>query len=1228
MQKDWMSVDRGLGSTSDLGSDITADKPRIDVVLQVTGLHGWNCSRGWVNTLNRENLLNRVFSPTAEWGAQEPLHDDGLFEYLKNPQADFMILLGFDWHSRPLHATAAWQERWQNAKIVKIAVLQEHYSAQIVRATPTWQDLFSTAISTTVDCVDALICNHEPDVEFLQMKERVNKPIIFQPFAIDRQYFNNENYGNSFYSRLNTAFFRGNASKHFESTSYLQRQKLLEQLSQHSEVTLCDLNSDVLADPNVAVTTYTDELRKYRLLLNLPSLSPTLTSRPYEIMGCGGLLLQNQIVGEISNNLFRDWENIVYYDPNNCKELISRIKYLIENPQLARQIADRGYELCHREHTLECRIKTILDWVKHGFDSGCLVQNSENGCVSSIDLDSPTNICSPNQTKTFKVSAIVSTYNSEEFIRGCLQDLVNQTLYQQGELEIVIIDSCSEENERAIVEEFQSTYQNIIYERTSEREPLYKAWNRAIKSASGRYITNANTDDRHRFDALEKMGIYLDRNLDISLVYADQLITTIPNDTFARTRSENKWNWPPYTYEQMKLGCCVGSQPMWRKSLHDRYGYFREEFKCSGDYEFWMRIGSQGEKMALIPTILGLYYFNPKGLEHSAPGRAGQECDLICEEYDIPRLYRPNQSGTERKFSDLQYQGTVLTAEEREDLAGIQRENKKIFPKVAIDGVFFQINATGIARIWRSLFEEWIESGFAAHIVVLDRNKTAPIVPGIEYRNIEAYDYERTGDDARMLQFVCDEIGADLFISTYYTTPLSTPSIFMAYDMIPEVIEANLQEPMWQEKHHGIVHACRYISISQSTANDLVKFYPQVAPDSIEIAYCGIPQGFSPAPSAEVRAFKAKHKIKKDYLLLIGSRMSLNGYKNAILLFRALQEFPHRNALEIVCVGGEYNLEPELATLAADIPVHLLRLDDEMLRVAFTGAMALVYPSRYEGFGLPIAEAMACGCPVITCQNSSIPEVAGDAAIYVDEDKIEELVDALSKVQNREFRQILIDRGFERVKQFSWKKMAEVVADVLVKTANEVREREVTQTSLVWPEFRRMQAQLQELQLQQKLGAQSQDTIIINSERPPSIEERISIAKSQLQQKQHQLAELEARLETVETDYQLKKLPRIIGAKLRPKLVPFVSLLIGLNLILFLNIEVIYHPRSQLLLWSELTENLWFVVGTNLLSVTLLLGIVGYYTKIDPRKLRSFRSIVGVAGAISIALSLLQYANR
>src|SRR5205807_1155882 len=104
---------------------------------------------------------------------------------------------------------------------------------------------------------------------------------------------------------------------------------------------------------------------------------------------------------------------------------------------------------------------------------------------------------------------------------------------------------------------------------------------------------------------------------------------------------------------------------------------------------------------------------------------------------------------------------------------------------------------------------------------------------------------------------------------------------------------------------------------------------------------------------------------------------------------------------------------------------------------AYTAATALVYPSRYEGFGLPILEAFACGCPVITCRNSSIPEVADDAVIYIPENDTQAMIGALNKVREPSVRDELAQRGFIQAKKFSWAKMADEVKSVLLKTIAE-----------------------------------------------------------------------------------------------------------------------------------------------------------------------------------------------
>lgn len=225
----------------------------------------------------------------------------------------------------------------------------------------------------------------------------------------------------------------------------------------------------------------------------------------------------------------------------------------------------------------------------------------------------------PSNTHVPLVSAIVSTYNSEKFIRGCLQDLVDQTLFAEDKLEVIVIDSCSPENEQNIVKEFQQKYPiQIKYLRTDERESIYKAWNRGAKLASGKYITNANTDDRHRLDALEIMSRELESSPGIALVYADQLYTNIPNETFASTRATKRRIWAEYSYPTLRSHCMVSSQPMWCRDLHESYGYFDESYVSAGDWKFWLRVGKY-ESFKKLNQVLGLYYENPDGIENSNP---------------------------------------------------------------------------------------------------------------------------------------------------------------------------------------------------------------------------------------------------------------------------------------------------------------------------------------------------------------------------------------------------------------------------------------------------------------------------------------------------------------------------------------------------------------------------------------------------------------------------------
>jgi glycosyltransferase involved in cell wall biosynthesis len=366
-----------------------------------------------------------------------------------------------------------------------------------------------------------------------------------------------------------------------------------------------------------------------------------------------------------------------------------------------------------------------------------------------------------------------------------------------------------------------------------------------------------------------------------------------------------------------------------------------------------------------------------------------------------------------------------------------QKQSTKIqstSPCIVVDSVFFQFYQTGIARVWESLLQEWANNGFSKHIVVLDRARTAPAISGIRYRLVPPYDYGTTDIDREILQQICDEEGADLFISTYYTTPLSTPSVFMAYDMIPEVLEWNLEIPMWKEKHYSIRQACAYIAISENTACDLVKFFPNISLESLTVAHCGVKPIFCPASLEEIHSFRTKYGIAKPYFITVGAG---GGYKNTILFFKAFAQLCSKNGFDIVCTGSGSILEDEFRAYTLGSVVHMLQLSDEELRAAYSGSVALVYPSLYEGFGLPVLEAIACGCPVITCSNASIPEVAGEAALYVKDNDIEGLANALCEIQKPGVRQSLILAGLEQAKKFSWSKMAQIVSSTLIKASLE-----------------------------------------------------------------------------------------------------------------------------------------------------------------------------------------------
>lgn len=350
--------------------------------------------------------------------------------------------------------------------------------------------------------------------------------------------------------------------------------------------------------------------------------------------------------------------------------------------------------------------------------------------------------------------------------------------------------------------------------------------------------------------------------------------------------------------------------------------------------------------------------------------------------------------------------------------------------KIVIDGIFYQIGRSGIARVWTKLLENWVQTGFAKQIVMVDRQRSCPRVPGIAYTDAKAFMHNNDKAERKQLQDICNEVGASLFISTYYTFPQSTPSAMLLYDMIPEVLGWNLAEPMWQQKQRAMQQAKYFAAISENSAQDLRKHLGQ--PElPVCIAYTGT--DFHAATPGQVQDFKARHRIERPYFLISGSR---SDYKNVKLFFEAFESLGEaRSQYAIVCTGGG-NIEPEFLAQAGEAHLQVVILDDDDMQAAYTGAISLVYPSLYEGFGLPVLEAMSCNCPVITTRASSIPEVGGHAPLYIEltsdaPPPVQQMREHLLNVQNAAIRQNMISEGQAQAQHFNWRKMAQVMQQFL-----------------------------------------------------------------------------------------------------------------------------------------------------------------------------------------------------
>lgn len=260
---------------------------------------------------------------------------------------------------------------------------------------------------------------------------------------------------------------------------------------------------------------------------------------------------------------------------------------------------------------------------------------------------------------------------------------------------------------------------------------------------------------------------------------------------------------------------------------------------------------------------------------------------------------------------------------------------------------------------------------------------------------------------------------------TYYSAsaaPGSAKKIVTVFDMIHELFPERFppNDPTVRRKRASVAAADHVLCISESTKADLINLL-NVDPGKITVTYLGCSGIFADDMQIEVAP------PERPYILYVGHRA---GYKNFAKTLEAYASSPNLNReFDLVAFGGfPFSQEERAQFDALDLRAGAVRRiagDDLELARAYAGARVLIYPSLYEGFGIPPLEAMSCRCPVAAANTSSIPEVVGEAAEVFDPASVEAIRAALERVCfDDERRARLIEAGSERIKHFSWDKCA------------------------------------------------------------------------------------------------------------------------------------------------------------------------------------------------------------
>jgi glycosyltransferase involved in cell wall biosynthesis len=247
--------------------------------------------------------------------------------------------------------------------------------------------------------------------------------------------------------------------------------------------------------------------------------------------------------------------------------------------------------------------------------------------------------------------------------------------------------------------------------------------------------------------------------------------------------------------------------------------------------------------------------------------------------------------------------------------------------------------------------------------------------------------------------------------------------------MTPEILPHLFKKNPHEAKKDYALKADRIICVSQKTKDDFLKYHPDIKEQKIKVIYHGI--------NTEENKTKKVSNLPKKYLLFVGRR---KGYKNFANMVKGIKNILKEKDIYLVCVGEEFTPQENdfLSFYQIKNKVKHFYANDDQLKYIYKNALMFIYPSLYEGFGMPILEAMSQKCPVALSNSSCFPEIAQDCGFYfnpVDPSSIEKTIKKI--IENKKETNKKIKQGFQLCKTFTWEKTAQKTIETYQEALNE-----------------------------------------------------------------------------------------------------------------------------------------------------------------------------------------------